>query len=134
MPFMARIVCLKTNKRTNKQIFLKTVRQLINHFREKQRTHFRVTGLEFKFHEDSYNTKGTLSAETNFDIYHIEFPNAFDGANFLRRHQICSMEEIIQATEPRLQRALFDRIMKDERRRIKRKTDYDSKVSRHVDL
>ena len=127
---MAGLTCLKVNKRTKRSAYLKSIRQFINNFRDRNRTKFKVTDFTAGFFDNSYLTYGRCKAETVFDTYEVEFPSAYAGADFLRKHNICDLDIIISGTQDRLRKPLFDHIIKCEKRREKRKESYKTKVTK----
>ena len=79
-------------------------------------------------------TSAKIEFETTFDKYFLEFENAYKAADLLRKHDLCSMEDILVGTEEKLRRPLFEFVRKREFRREKRRFHYETKVTRHPEL
>lgn len=85
----------------------------------------------------SYLTQAIAFFSTTFDVYQLEFENAYDAADFLLKHKIVTFEQILEGTEDRLRKPLFEEVSKRHKRRERKRIARSAKVapsSRHVDL
>ena len=89
--------------------------------------------MSFYFLPNSYITGAKVICSTLHDIYELEFQNAYDAADLLLKHRIVDFEPILQSTEDRLRKPLFDEVSKRHKRREKRRIDYSTKVTRSPD-